>query len=77
MVENGLPYEPRPVRDAIWVEVTGKGGSVTLTAAATLRNTDFDWPVIFADEGTLTPINDSQAVFIPALRSFVNPVLFA
>jgi len=25
LVENRLPYDPRPVRDAIWVEVIGKG----------------------------------------------------
>ena len=24
LVENGLSYDPRPVRDAIWVEVIGK-----------------------------------------------------
>jgi len=28
LVENGLFYKPRPVRDAIWVEVIGKSPSV-------------------------------------------------
>ena len=67
--KQNTPEQPSAVTISVsaGTSVVAEGGSVTLTVTVTPQNTGFDWPVISADEGTLAPINDSQAVFTPKL----------
>ena len=67
--KQNTPEQPSAVTISVsaGTSVVAEGESVTLTVTVTPQNTGFDWPVISADEGTLTPINDSQSVFTPRL----------